>query len=136
MVLWQVDSKWGFSTEILIKLDNGKIAWQVDILKLIRQEILKRTRQALPEKYKIVKEASKGDGSWWQDGFAIDSVLDSKGGPMTFPLLYHVFLSSNPNEISDQTKVDSRMTAEVNQDGTVKVDDFHLGTNPPSRNWE
>lgn len=136
MVFWQVDGKWGFNTEILIKLEDGKIKWQVDVLNLLQQEMLKRTRAATPKKYADVKKENADDGSWFRDGFAVDCVLDSKEGPMKFPLLFHIFLTSNPKGFEYATNVDSRMTVEVNKDGMIKVDDFHLGKDTPSRNWE
>jgi hypothetical protein len=135
MVLWQVDDKWGFETEILIKLENGKIESQVDVLSLLQQEILKRTRQAVPQKYAAVKEENKDDGSWYKDGFTVDCVLNSPAGPLKFPVQYHVYLTANPKGIDGATNVDSRMSGVVNQDGTIKVDDFHLGTDPAARNW-
>jgi len=135
MLVWLVDGKWGFNTEILIKLENGKIKWQVDVLKLLQQEILKRTREAVPEKYAAVKATSGGYGSWYKDGFAIDCVLNAQCDALVFPLLAHVFLTSNTKSLEGVTNVDSRMTAKVRQDGTIKVDDFHLGQEPPAREW-
>ena len=135
MLLWQVDGKWGFETEILVKLAAGEIKWQVDILQRLQQEMLKRTRQAVPKKYAAVKAASSGYGSWYKDGFAIDCVLDNPVAPMKLPLLYHCFLTSNTKGLDGVTNVDARMTAQVNVDGTVKVEDFHMGTDPPARNW-
>ena len=135
VLFWQVDGKWGFDTEILIKLENGKIKSQIDVLKLIRQEILKRTREAVPEKYAAVKKEGGGDGTWWQDGFAIDSVLDNPSSPMEFPLIFQVFLTSNPKGLEGQTNVDARMTVDVNENGTIKVKEFRLGKEPPAREW-
>jgi hypothetical protein len=54
---------------------------------------------------------------------------------MRFPLRYQCFLTSNTKQIPGRVTVDSRMTAEVHADGTIKVKDFHLGTNPPAREW-
>jgi len=62
-------------------------------------------------------------------------VLDGGGETLKFPLLYHVFLTSNTKGIEGVTNLNSRMTAEVGADGTLKVNDFHLGTDPPARNW-
>lgn len=135
MLLWQVDGKWGFETEILIKIENGKIKSQIDVLNLLEQEMLKRTCQASPKKYAAVKATSADYGSWYKDGFAIDCVLDNPNRVLKFPLLYHCFLTSNTKDMPDMTNLDSRMTAEVEADGTIKVRDFHLGTNPPARNW-
>lgn len=135
LLLWQVDGKWGFRTEMLIHLEDGKIKSQVDILQAMRKEILQRVLQAVPDKYAAVKKEGEGDGSWWQDGFAIDCVLDEKSAAMKFPLIYHVFLTSDPKGGGDGTPVDARMTAEVSTDGTVKVTEFHLGDKPAARNW-
>lgn len=136
MFLWQVDGKWGFDTEILVKLERGKIKKVVDVLNELQQEFLRRARQAVPNKYAAVKAAGAGDGSWWKDGFATDFVLDSSGRPLKFPMLFHCFLSSDPKGAEDKRdKVEARMTAQVNEDGTFKVDDFYLGANPPARTW-
>jgi hypothetical protein len=135
MLLWQVDGKWGFNTETLVSLRDGKILAQVDILHLLQQEVLRRTKEASPKDYAAVKANSAGFGSWYKDGFAVDCVLVSSVGPLKFPLLYRVFLTSNTKGAEGVTNVDSRMTAEVNRDGTFTVKDFHLGTDPPARTW-
>ena len=134
MLLWQVDSKWGYATEILISLKDGKVAGQVDVLTLLQQEILKRTRAARPKEYAGIKATSAGFGSWFHDGFAIDCVLDG-ATPLTFPILCHVFLTSNTKDMPDVTNLDSRMTAELTHDGKIKVKNFHLGQDPPAREW-
>jgi len=134
MLLWQVDGKWGFDDEILVKIANGRIASQADVLNSMQQEMLTRTRSAVPDKYAAVKAQNADWGSWYKDGFSIDCVLAAPSGPLTFPLHYQCYLTSDPKN-SDGAAVNARMTAEVNADGTVKVTDFHLGTNPPARNW-
>lgn len=133
VLLWQVDGKWGFSTEVLICLEDGKIKWQVDVLKKIEEEILKRTRASDPAKYEEVKTDNAGYGSWYKDGFAVDSVL--QGDALKFPLVFDVYLTSDTKAPSGGAKVDSRMTAEVAKDGSLRVTNFHLGTSPPARNW-
>jgi hypothetical protein len=135
MLFWQVDGKWGFQTEVLIRLENGKIKSQVDVLSALEDEILSRTRQASPDLYARVKAKSDEYGSWYQDGFAIDCVENSETGPMTFPLHFQIFLTSNAKGLPEVPTLESRMTAEVDADGKVKVDEFHLGSDPPSRNW-
>jgi|GEM_PF-1935855 len=138
-LLWQVDGKWGFSDIVLITLGNGKIQSQVDLLDLLQKEILKRTREATPNNYAKIKATSGDFGSWYKDGFAIDCVLDQKGdgtdGPLKFPLIYHVFLTSNTKGMDDIINVNSRMIASVSKDGTVQVDNFHMGNKPPARTW-
>ena len=135
MLLWQVDGKWGYATEVLVKLADGKIKSQVDILSLLQQEILRRTRAAVPTKYAAVKAQGKGDGSWFKDGFAIDCVLTAEGDDMKFPMPFHVFLTSNPKSIEGMVTVDSRMSGTISENGTIVVNDFHLGTEPPARDF-
>ena len=139
MLLWQIDGKWGFSDIVLIKLGGGKIVSQFNVLDALQKEILKRTQAAEPKKYAAVKATSADFGSWFKDGFAIDCVLDQKGdgtdGPLKFPLLYHVYLTSNTKGDEGMVNVDSRMNAEVSADGTFKVTDFHMGNKPPARTW-
>jgi hypothetical protein len=139
-LLWLVDGKWGFSNEVLIHLKDEKIASQIDVLDLLQKEILKRTKAATPKEYAKVQATSGDFGSWYKDGFAIDCVPDDRGNvtdkPLVFPLLYHVFLTSNTKGLEDVVNVDSRMTALLHQDGTIEVIDFHMGKEPPSRTWE
>ena len=135
MLLWQVDGKWGFRTEVLIKLEHDKIKSQFDLLPLFQQEMLKRTREATPKQYASVRQGSGSYGSWFKDGFAIDCVLDDKEGPLKFPLHFHCFQTSHTKGPDDAVNVDARMTVRVNEDGTFKVEKFYLGTEPPSRNW-
>jgi hypothetical protein len=138
MLLWQVDGKWGFNDIVLIKLSGGKIVSQFDVLAALQTEILKRTQAASPKKYAAVKATGDEFGSWYKDGFAIDCVLDQKGdgtdGPMTFPLSYQVYLTSNCKGDEGTINLDSGMTAEVSADGTIKVKDFSIGKRG-ARNW-
>lgn len=138
-LLWLIDGKWGYSVEILIHLKDGKITSQVDVMAPLQKEILKRTKAVVPKEYAQVKKDGEGDGSWFKDGFAIDCVPDGKNdgtdGPLKFPLLYHVFLTSNTKGLEDVINVDSHMTALLNEDGTITVKEFHMGKEPHARNW-
>ena len=135
-LLWLVNAKWGVGTVILINLHGGKIARQVDVLALLQKEILNRTRAARPKDYSAVKLAGAGDGSWFKDGFAINVVFDAEAGKLRFPVSAHVFLTSDvKGEGQDETKLDSRMNAEVSRDGAVKVIKFYLGQTPPDAGW-
>jgi hypothetical protein len=135
VLLWTVDGKWGFETEMLVKLDGKKITGEINVLNLLEKEMLKRTQAASPKDYAAVKATSADYGSWYKDGFAIDCGLANAGPDLKFPLLYHCFLTSNTKGLEGVTNLDSRMTAEVSADGTIKVDDFHLGKDPAARNW-
>ena len=100
-----------------------------------KKEILKRTRAARPKDYAKVKLESAGDGSWFKDGFATDVVLDATSDNLKFPISARVFLTSNTKDLQDVTNLDSRMEAQINRDGTIKVTKFYLGQDPPAREW-
>jgi hypothetical protein len=135
-LLWLVNAKWGVGTVILVNLNNGKIARQVDVLGLLQKEILNRTRAARPKDYAAVKLEGAGGGSWFKDGFAIDVVFDAEAGKLRFPVSAHVFLTSDvKGEGEDEIKLDSRMNAEVGRDGAIKATKFYLGQDPPDPGW-
>ena len=50
-LIWTVDGKWAFRALVLLKIENGEVKWQRDLLKQMQQEILARSRKAKPRKY-------------------------------------------------------------------------------------
>ncbi len=136
-LLWEVDGKWCDTALVLLKLQNGKVEWQIDLLKTGQQAILAKTRQATPRKYRAAKEQNKGNGSAYPDGFTVDVVVVSKGDeePLSLPLALHVYLTSNPKAIEGMIDLNARLDAVVNGNGTFSVTNFHLGATPPARNW-
>ena len=98
LLLWEVAGKWSPDTLVLLKLDDGHMVWQRNLLELAQQAILARTRKAEPEKYAEAKKANAGNGSAYPEGFTVDvEVLD----PIAFPLHVRAFLSANPKGIED-----------------------------------
>jgi len=136
LLLWQIDGKWGFASVVLVKIGVENIDWQIDLLSRLQQEMLHRTRQAVPDRYAKVKAAHADWGSWYKDGFAIDCVFAGPDrNPLAFPLLFHCYLSSDVKGIEPDSAIDARMTAEVNDRGEIRITDFHTGTKPPARTW-
>jgi hypothetical protein len=133
-LLWLVDGKWGYDTAVLVTLAKHKIKSQVDVLNLLRTEILERAKKASPSLYAKIKASSADEGSWFKDGFAVDCV-PADGTTLQFPLNYSVFMGANIKQIDGEPDLEARMTAELNQDGTIKVTGFHLGNTPPARTW-
>lgn len=134
-LLWEVDGKWCDTALVLLKLENGKVEWQRNLLKIGQQAILARTKQAAPRKYRAVKEQNKGDDS---DGFTVDVAVEGKKGePLSLPLAIHVFLTSNEKGIEDPKfiNLDARLDASMNSEGKFTVTKFHLGTKPPAPRW-
>lgn len=136
LLLWEVDGKWCDTALVLLKLQNGAVAWQLDLLKTGQQAILALTKRAKPKKYLVAKEQNRGSGSAYPDGFTVDVVAegDENEAP-SLPLKIHTYFTSNPKEIETLTNLDSRLDAVVDKEGKFRVTNFHLGTTPPAPRW-
>ncbi|HEX8489692.1 MAG TPA: hypothetical protein VF626_01630 [Chthoniobacterales bacterium] len=130
LLLWCVSGKWFPRALVLIKLSDGAVAWQLDLLKTAQQEILARARQAAPEKYAAAKKQNAGNGSAYPEGFTVDVTTDGdEGTPIVLPLRVHVTLTSNPKGLEDYPKnaeLDATLEGEVASDGKFKVLQFKL----------
>jgi hypothetical protein len=136
LLLWEVDGRWSDTALVLLKLQNGAVAWQLDLLKTGQQAILALTKRAAPKKYQVAKEENRGSGSAYPDGFTIDVVAGAdKNQAPSLPLKIHAYLTSNPKAIESLTNLDSRLEAVVDKDGKFRVTNFHLGTRPPAPGW-
>jgi hypothetical protein len=49
LLLWEVDSKWCDTALVLLKLENGTVVWQLNLLKTGQQAILALTKRAKPK---------------------------------------------------------------------------------------
>jgi hypothetical protein len=123
-LLWEVDGKWFRSALVLLRVENGKLLWQRDVMKLLYQEILARTRKVEPKKYAKVKKDHADWGSAYPDGFAVEvEALD----PVSFPMRVRAALAS---ETKFPSILDSHLEAEINAKGEMKVTKFALGPSP------
>jgi hypothetical protein len=138
LLLWQVEGRWFDTALVLLKLQNGAVVWQLNLLKAGQDAILARTKQARPKKYLAAKEWNRGSGSAYPDGFTVDVVAEgSENEAPSLPMKIHVYLTSNPKGIEGQevTNLDSRLNAVVDKDGKFRVTSFHVGTTPPAPGW-
>jgi hypothetical protein len=127
-LLWEVDGKWCDTALVLLKLENGNVEWQRDLLKIGQQAILARTKQMAPRKYRDAKEQNKGNGSAYPDGFTVDVAVEGKEvEPLSLPLTIHVYLTSNPKGIGDPQfiNLDARL------DASMKRRNIHCNEVPP-----
>jgi hypothetical protein len=135
-LLWEVEGKWFDTALVLLKLENGKVEWQRNLLKIGQQAILARTKRAAPRKYRAAKEQNKGNGSAYPDGFTVDVAVEGKKGePLSLPLAIFVSLTSNPKGIEDLINLDASLEASMNSEGKFTVTKFHLGTKPDAPRW-
>jgi hypothetical protein len=128
-LLWKVYGKWSPRALVLLKIDNGKLVWQRNLLKLMQQEILARTRKADAKSYAAAKKRNAGDaGDYYPEGFTIDVSAEGEAeAPLSLPLDLTAELTSNPKAIEDFPKdaeVNTKMEASVDADGKLTVKNF------------
>lgn len=129
VLLWKVDGKWTPDALVLLKIEDNRIKWHMDLLRTAQEAVLERTRDAAPEQYVIAKKANAGNGLAFPDGFTIDVTTDGADTKtVSLPLIVHADLTANPKEIEDFPNLDSYLDAVVTEDGRFVVKDFHLGT--------
>lgn len=120
LLLWEVTGKWSPRALVLLKIEDGKVKWQRDLLKMAQKEILDRTRKASPTKYAAIKKRNS-------DGFTVDVQITGKeGAPLTFPLNLQASLESDPKAMESPPKnqLSSEMKAVLNSEGKLIVKTF------------
>jgi len=128
-LLWRVKGKWSPEALVLIKIENGRIIWQRDLLTLAQQTALKRTKEAMPEKYQKAREQNVGNGAAYPDGFTIDVFTDDKRtGLLSFPVKIRANLTSVPKQNPDLIDVSSVLDASIDKDGKFFVTHFRIIT--------
>jgi hypothetical protein len=132
LLLWKIDGKWCPDALILLKIEQNRAKWQLDLLRTAQQAVLSRTREAAPDQYKICKRANAGSGSAFPDGFTVDVTTDGEDNKrVSLPLVVHADLMANPKEIEGDPNLDSHLDGVVNEDGKFAVQEFQLGARKP-----
>jgi hypothetical protein len=126
VLLWKVEGKWFPDALVLLKLQQGREKWQVDLLRTAQQAILTRTKNAALQRYAAAKEANSGNGSAYPDGFTVDVTTDED--KIAFPLQVLVDLTAKPKQMGDfPGNLESHLDAVVTEDSKFIVKDFKLG---------
>jgi hypothetical protein len=113
LLLWEVAGKWSPRALVLLKIEEGKVKWQRDLLKLAQQAILTRTRKFLPKDFAAFT--------------AIDVHVNGKeDAPLSLPLAVRAEFDSNPKamEPPPSVYVHSEMEATIDSDGKLIVKKF------------
>jgi hypothetical protein len=132
VLLWKVGGKWSPDALILLKIEQNKAKWQLDLLKTAQQAVLSRTQKAAPQQYEIAKKANAGSGSAFPDGFTVDVTTDGENtNTVSLPLRVHADLTANPKQIEGDPNLDSYLNGIVNEDGKFVVQEFQLGLRKP-----
>ncbi|QIF04676.1 hypothetical protein G5S37_25145 [Roseimicrobium sp. ORNL1] len=120
LLLWTVSGKWFEHEQVLYKLKDGKVVWQLDLRKIVERAILKRAKEATPETYAIKKKENAGNGSAYPEGF---SVFIQVGGDKGFqlPLAVHASMTSDPktSRLPENTDTTWPYNLESELDGLV-----------------
>jgi hypothetical protein len=132
ILLWKIGGKWCPDALILLKTEQNRAKWQLDLLHTAQQAVLSRTRQAAPDQYKLCRRANAGSGSAFPDGFTIDVTTDGEDTKtVSLPLSVHADLTANPKQIEGDPNLDSYLDGLVNPDGKFVVTDFQLRARKP-----
>jgi hypothetical protein len=129
-LLWKVSGKWSPRALVLLKIEDGKIKWQRNLLKMVQKEIQARTRKASPAKYAAIKKRYSGpDQDTYPDGLSVDvQITGEEGKPLTFPLNVEASLESDPKaktrEPPPSVYVHSEMKAVLDSEGMLIVKSF------------
>lgn len=132
LLLWEVAGKWCPTALVILKLEKGREAWQINLLTSGQQALLHRTKAAAPKKYLAAMKANAGNGSAFPDGFTVDVTADGEGQKtVALPLQVQVDLDANPKAIEDfPANLRSWLDGEVTKNGEFVVKQFHLGARP------
>lgn len=127
LLLWEVSGKWCPWALVLLKIEDGTVKWQIDLLKTAQQAILIRTKKARPQKYIAAMKDNAGNGSAYPDGFTVDVYADGKGDePVSLPLTVHANLTSNPKGADGMTELDAHLDAMADKNGKFIVTGFRI----------
>lgn len=97
-MLWVVGGKWFPRAMVYLRIADGKVQWQRDLLTMSQQEILKRVRKADPVAYATVVRENKGHAEAFPEGFTID--VNIVGNEVALPLHFIVALTSDPKHLN------------------------------------
>lgn len=129
LLWWEVEGKWFPHALTLLRLENGKVRWQVDVLKAAQKAILARTKEAAPTEYAAAKKDNEGSGRAYPEGFSVDVAAR---GAVVLPMKFVVALTSNPKGIEGKRTLESHLEATVDEKGRFMVTNFGLGAGESS----
>jgi hypothetical protein len=97
-LLWLVGDKWFPRAMVYLRIADGKVKWQRDLLTMAQQEILKRVRKADPVAYAAAVKENKSPGTVYPEGFTIN--VNIVGSEVGLPLHFIVDLTSDPKHLN------------------------------------
>jgi len=130
ILIWGFHGKWTFLTVDVLKIEDGAVKWQTNLLERAQKEILARTKKADPKRYAKKKEER---GNTYTEGFAIELIFSPEPEPYPWspvkfsklPLKFVVTLTSDPKD-ADESTVKSELEGQIDGNGKVTFSHFHL----------
>jgi hypothetical protein len=109
---WYVDGKWGSWALLLVRVEHGAVAAQIDARELAVHEVLADVQQHHASAAAAAKREGKAAGAWFRDGLAIDvrpSGTERGDDGLTvpapsLPLSLDVTYTSNPKQLDTYPK--------------------------------
>ncbi|MCX6876536.1 MAG: hypothetical protein NTW21_22410 [Verrucomicrobia bacterium] len=159
-LLWLVSDKWFPRAMVYLRIADGKVQWQRDLLTLSQQEILKRVRKADPVAYAAAVKENKSPGTVLPEGFTIN--VNTVGSEVGLPLHFNVDLTSDPQHLNcppggktlsgriyepplaerkpfdampQGELVEARMRGVLAADGTITWSGFRVATGAKAVQW-
>jgi len=125
VLAWIIEGKWSPRAFTLLKIADGNVKWQLDVIPAVQQEILSKTRAAAAENYEAAKKWNAGNGSAFPDGFVV--AIQTPKDRFSLPLQCRVALDSNPKRIpTAPTDLRASMNVTIRDDRTIAFTDFAI----------
>lgn len=125
---WVLTGKWMPTAILFLGFEDGTVAWQTDVLTLVRNKALAKTKAALPKNYAAVMAHNKGYGNAYRDGFTVDIGTPEAG--FELPWSGRAIVNSNDKDITDHwppaANVYATMDFTLNDDGTIEFSEFSV----------
>jgi hypothetical protein len=128
---WYVDGKWGSYALVLVAVDHGAVASQIDVRELAVHEVLAEVQRSHAAAAAAAKREGAQSGWWFRDGLAIDVkpagiTLTNDGAtiprPTKLPLAFDVTYTSNPKSVDTYPAaavVDGTLAVAIDEQGKL-----------------
>lgn len=130
-LLWGVAGKWCPRAMVYLRVKDGQVAWQTDLLGCAQRETLSRVKAASPSAYESVRRFNPANGTAYPDGFTVD-VDQEDGAGAELPLKLFVRLTSEPRGFATivgfplEAAVVAAMRGVLGVDGSIAWSDFQM----------
>jgi hypothetical protein len=130
LFLWRVGGKWCPTALVLLKIQNNKVLWQLNVLVAAQRAILTRTKRSSPTRYRAAVRENHGSGAAFPEGFTVNVTVNvDPGKPLSMPLNFTASFTSNPKQIESYPKsaeLNSDLKGIITKDGKLNVMSFAL----------